>query len=1106
MKIPLKITVFFGVLAVLPLIFKINVIFAVGTNPLGGDTVYSTSGKWQFPNIRSGHPRIFLEGPEDVAKLRTRIDTIPEITAAYNSLKSWADKQTTASVLSINRGDRPNALRDTVLVALMEKEKGNNYSHYLNLSKALMGDIAGLSFRPSYKSGDAQAMAVGYDWLFDDLSLSEKQNYVAGMIKIGERLAFQGYMETRPQAAGPKNQLGILFAGIAFYNDGIDDQMARDVINYYGEYTDEIWMPLINIMAGNTGETNQSKNYFFDGSKGHFDFIEMWKSSTQRRLDVNNNYGKNFPYWDIYTVRPDNTNFLLFNGMNIGGSKGRSIYAIMASIYKDPLASYFASLSPKDWRYILWYDPSIPSKSYQSLPLTRYFDGTGHVIMRTGWEFGTYSSASKDVAARFKSGNFYGAGSNKQQNDFVIFYKGSLAAENPGKKNKAAIHHNTIIIDGEDQLTSTSVYSALPGNTPAAIRSSWGENTPRDIADIIKVESSSSYDYMVGDATNAYNPDKLSHFTREFVFVRPNYFVVFDRVNTKSSTYSKKYLLHSINVPKIGGTTPSDGTQTYNSDLIQIDRGGTVANGKPDMNGRLFSKTLLPTNSKITVVGSGQSPDLTDKREPARWRMEVEPASPQQNDFFLHVMQVGDSDTLQSMTQTSRIDANTMTGAFINDPTTPEIVMFSSHPQGADVTSVTYQANYSSSITGNHLLLDMSPGTYDVYKNATKILSNITASSRGVLSFDVNGGATFQVVQTGVTPTQDTIPPSTPDNLTATTISSSQINLSWIASKDNVGVAGYKIYRDGIQITTTANTSYQDTGLSPSTAYTYTVSAYDAAGNESGQSSQVTETTSSEFDTTPPTVTSVSAGGISTQIVVVFSEPVELSSATNISNYNVNNGITVSNASLGSDLKTVTLTTSPNTEGLSYTLTINNVKDRAKIPNVIAPNTTENYTFVSQLVISNLTVASNKQYEVVQSGIYNGELAYIDRTYTYSNIPALLEGALYIKTANDDKVSSGNSFLSFDVNQGVKVYVAHVNKITAKPSWLTSFVDTGEDVNITNVSFSLFVKYFQAGKITLGGNEGSGSMYTVMIVGQGGTGSPPDSTPPPPPTGLFLMP
>jgi len=89
----------------------------------------------------------------------------------------------------------------------------------------------------------------------------------------------------------------------------------------------------------------------------------------------------------------------------------------------------------------------------------------------------------------------------------------------------------------------------------------------------------------------------------------------------------------------------------------------------------------------------------------------------------------------------------------------------------------------------------------------------------------------------------DTTAPTIPTGLTATAISSSQINLSWTASTDNVGVTGYKIYRDGSHVDSTISTSYSDTELSASTQYCYTVSAYDAAGNESNQSSQDCATT-----------------------------------------------------------------------------------------------------------------------------------------------------------------------------------------------------------------------------------------------------------------------
>lgn len=102
--------------------------------------------------------------------------------------------------------------------------------------------------------------------------------------------------------------------------------------------------------------------------------------------------------------------------------------------------------------------------------------------------------------------------------------------------------------------------------------------------------------------------------------------------------------------------------------------------------------------------------------------------------------------------------------------------------------------------------------------------------------------------------TEDTEPPTRPANLSATAISSSRIDLSWTGSTDNVGVAGYRIYRNGAALATTTGTSYQNTGLSPSTTYTYRVNAYDAAGNESGLSDEASAMTQPPPDTQRPSV------------------------------------------------------------------------------------------------------------------------------------------------------------------------------------------------------------------------------------------------------------
>lgn len=102
--------------------------------------------------------------------------------------------------------------------------------------------------------------------------------------------------------------------------------------------------------------------------------------------------------------------------------------------------------------------------------------------------------------------------------------------------------------------------------------------------------------------------------------------------------------------------------------------------------------------------------------------------------------------------------------------------------------------------------------------------------------------------------TSDTEAPTTPTNLTATAVSSSQINLSWTASTDNIQVTGYRVFRDLVNIATTTSTTYQDAGLTPSTSYDYTITAIDAAYNESAH-------TATSSATTFPVTTGGNGGG-----------------------------------------------------------------------------------------------------------------------------------------------------------------------------------------------------------------------------------------------------
>jgi chitodextrinase len=158
--------------------------------------------------------------------------------------------------------------------------------------------------------------------------------------------------------------------------------------------------------------------------------------------------------------------------------------------------------------------------------------------------------------------------------------------------------------------------------------------------------------------------------------------------------------------------------------------------------------------------------------------------------------------------------------------------------------------------TQRTITVDMSalgaPATAQWYDPSNGTFSAIAGSpfaNQGTRNFtppgtnhDGDGDWVLVVQATGVP--ADMQAPSVPSGLTASGVTPSQLTLSWSAAADNVRVAGYQIFRDGALIRTTPSTTYTDTGLSPSTAYSYAVAACDYASNVSAPSTPLMVSTS----------------------------------------------------------------------------------------------------------------------------------------------------------------------------------------------------------------------------------------------------------------------
>ncbi|RSM57078.1 chemotaxis protein [Amycolatopsis sp. WAC 01376] len=136
-------------------------------------------------------------------------------------------------------------------------------------------------------------------------------------------------------------------------------------------------------------------------------------------------------------------------------------------------------------------------------------------------------------------------------------------------------------------------------------------------------------------------------------------------------------------------------------------------------------------------------------------------------------------------------------------------------------------------------------GAWTTWRTVTTSV-NLAAGTNRIRTTAVtsNGGPNADSLSVeGSGGSNDTEAPTAPGSPTTSNVTCGSATLSWQASADNVGVAGYRVLRSGQTVATTANSPATVTGLAASTSYSFTVVAYDAAGNTSAPSNAVSVTT-----------------------------------------------------------------------------------------------------------------------------------------------------------------------------------------------------------------------------------------------------------------------
>ncbi len=309
----------------------------------------------------------------------------------------------------------------------------------------------------------------------------------------------------------------------------------------------------------------------------------------------------------------------------------------------------------------------------------RHFTNGGILIMRSG-------TGPDDTYALFNIGckAIYHK-SRGDENHFIIFKKGYLAIDSgtrlsdgsphSTKYHQSSLAHNTMLIhmpgekipqDKKSLENRLSRWKRINKDDPAFLKEvekqrkhfddAYGGQNERLGGKCLAFSSNSYYTYIAGDAAPVYDKRKCTEFTRQFVYIMPDYFVIFDRVTAVKPEYRKDWLLHFLNEPIVSGKT------------VCADSGE---------GGKIILESILPQNGVIKKIGGPGKEFLAGdvnwcvlpnvvKKYPknyfGKWRIEITPEVPQKKDIFLNFIQVGAAAKLKAPVQVKYLNSESAPG------------------------------------------------------------------------------------------------------------------------------------------------------------------------------------------------------------------------------------------------------------------------------------------------------------------------------------------------------------------------------------------------------------------------------------------------------------
>lgn len=344
-------------------------------------------------------------------------------------------------------------------------------------------------------------------------------------------------------------------------------------------------------------------------------------------------------------------------GRAFGGDRDKVLSArrILVNFFRDDpdhtAVHAFNERTPRSsvgvyaYKDLLWRDTTVPSGDISQFRLSHYSPGPGYVYARSSWdEDATYFF--------FKCGDRFTAHQHLDVGNFLIFKHEELVGDGGhydgfGTRHDVNYHlrsiaHNVILVHDPSETWPAIRAGEVTGNDGGQAHDwrhhngavpdpdAWYQDRDDyDIGDMTAVEDQGDYLYVAGDCSRAYSPKKLKQWLRQIVYLRPDCFVVLDRVVATDKKFQKTWLLQAMKRP-----------DERDGQLV-------VTHGK----GRLFVQRLLPEQAQVRLVAGRQLYSYDDQSFPPsqltgaapECRVEISPAQQREEDWFLHVLTATDA-------------------------------------------------------------------------------------------------------------------------------------------------------------------------------------------------------------------------------------------------------------------------------------------------------------------------------------------------------------------------------------------------------------------------------------------------------------------------------